>query len=79
VILQDHRRIPIYILRIKSASVGSLKRVTKRFLKLISNFIAVIKNFNFDFFNNETSKNVENHQRINKMYFFDIVDLQNYI
>jgi hypothetical protein len=45
---QDHRQLPVCILRVKIATVvGSLKRVAERFSELVSNFIEASKNFDF--------------------------------
>jgi hypothetical protein len=38
IILQNHRRLPVSIYKVKIASLGSLKRVTERRSKLVSNF-----------------------------------------
>ncbi len=50
IILQNHRRLPVSIFSVKIAALGSLKRVTGRIFKIVSNFKGASLNFEFDFF-----------------------------
>jgi hypothetical protein len=59
-ILQDHRRIPACIFRVKIAAVGSVKRAQKGFLRLVSNFIEGNKSLKFDVYSNKASKKFQN-------------------
>jgi hypothetical protein len=54
-ILQNHRRLPVYIFRVKIAALGSLKR--EGFSKLVSNFKGASINFEFYSFINKETKN----------------------
>jgi hypothetical protein len=41
--LQNHRQLPVSIFNVKIASLGSLKRVTGKIFKLVSNFKGELK------------------------------------
>jgi hypothetical protein len=61
IILQNHRRLPVYIFSVKIAALGSLKRVsTEAYSKLISNFKGAVKNFEFDYFIIKETQNFKN-------------------
>jgi hypothetical protein len=62
-ILQDHRQLPVCIVRVSFSSIGSLKTrgLMNGFLELVSNYIEACKNLSPLFSNNKASKYCQNN------------------
>jgi hypothetical protein len=81
-ILPNHRRLPVIIFSVKIVRLGSLKWVTRRIFKLLSNFKGAAYTLYIELIFSSTKKQtiiLKNYQRMYTLYskyLFNIMSLQ---